>query len=160
MVAREAIGEQGVAHKLRVLAILVALSLAACHPPAAKSQGAPPPPPAAAQGPVNPDAGVTTYSCVDGSSIVAGYPDSQTAVVTYKDHAYTLKRRPSASGARYTGYGLQWWTKGAHASIATLKPAGDAAVEPGLECSAAQGQPAANPATRTSFTPAAGGWRP
>jgi membrane-bound inhibitor of C-type lysozyme len=156
MVAREAIQEQGVEDKPRVLAVLVAMSLAACHPPAAKSQGAPPPPPAA-QGPVNPDAGVTTYSCVDGSSIVAGYPDSQTAVVTYKDHAYTLKRRPSASGARYTGYGLQWWTKGAHASIATLKPGRDAASDPGLECSAAPDQPAANPATRTSFTPSAGG---
>jgi membrane-bound inhibitor of C-type lysozyme len=159
MVTREPIREQGVENKLRALPILVALILAACHPPAARSEAASPPP-RAPQGPVNPDAGVTTYRCVDGSSIVAGYPDSKTAVVTYKDHAYTLKLAPSATGARFTGYGLQWWTKAAHASIAALKPGGDVAVEPGLECAAAPDQPAANPATRTSFTPSGGAWKP
>ena len=139
-----------VVRALPLVALLTPL-LAACHAPAAKPQSAPPP--AAAQGQVNPDAGVTTYRCLDGSSIVAGYPDSRTAVVTYKGHAYTLKLAPSASGARYTGYGLQWWTRGAHASIAPLKPNEEVAAEPGLTCDAAQDQPAANDATRTSFTP-------
>ena len=148
MVARETIREQGVEDSFKVAFVLAAVVLAACHPPAAKSQGAPPP--AAAPGPVNPDAGVTTYRCVDGSTIVAGYPDRDTAVVTYKDHAYTLKRLPSGSGARYAGYGLQWRTNGAHASIAAEDKAG----EPGLECIAAADQPAANPVTRTSFRPA------
>jgi membrane-bound inhibitor of C-type lysozyme len=151
MVAREAIREQGVEDKLRGLAVLIALILAACHAPSAKSEAAPPP--AAPPGPVNPDAGVTTYRCADGSSIVAGYPDRNTAVVTYKDHAYTLKLAPSATGRRYTGYGLQWWTKGARAHVAALKPNGDAPAEPGLACVAAQDQPTANPTTRTSFSP-------
>lgn len=143
MVARRAVREQGVEDKSKALPILIALALAACHAPAAKSQGAPP-------GPVNPDAGVTTYRCADGSSIVAGYPDRNTAVVTYRDHAYTLKLAPSARGARYTGYGLQWWTKGALASIAALKAGEEAATAPGVDC-AAQSQPAT--ATRTAFRP-------
>jgi membrane-bound inhibitor of C-type lysozyme len=145
MVAREAVREQGVEDKLKVLPIVAALALSACHAPAAKSQGAPP---SAAQGPVNPDAGVTAYRCMDGSTIVAGYPDSKTAVVTYKDHAYTLKLAPSASGTRYTGYGLQWQTRGDHATITPLKPGEEAATAPGVECTA---QPQSTQATKTSF---------
>jgi membrane-bound inhibitor of C-type lysozyme len=145
MVACEAVREQGVEDKLKVLSILAALALGACHAPAAKSQGAPP---SAAQGPVNPDAGVTAYKCMDGSTIIAGYPDSKTAVVTYKDHAYTLKLAPSASGARYTGYGLQWQTRGDHATITALKPGEEAATAPGVECIA---QPQSTKATKTAF---------
>jgi membrane-bound inhibitor of C-type lysozyme len=151
MVAREAMREQGVEDKLRGLPVVIAMILAACHAPSAESRAAPPP--AAPQGPVNPDARVTTYRCADGSSIVAGYPDRETAVVTYKDHAYTLKLAPSASGARYTGYGLQWWTQGAQAHVAALKPNGDPPADPGLACVAAQDRPAANRATRTSYAP-------
>jgi membrane-bound inhibitor of C-type lysozyme len=149
MVAREGVEEQGMEDKPKALPVLIALALAACGPPAAKSQGAPP---AAPQGPVNPDAGVTNYRCADGSSIVAGYPDSQTAVVTYRDHAYTLKLAPSASGARYTGYGLQWRTEGDHASIATLNPGETTATAPGVAC-AADARPASQAATRTAFRP-------
>jgi membrane-bound inhibitor of C-type lysozyme len=141
------IAEQGVDDELRILAIATALALAACHPPAAKSQGAPP---AATQGPVNPDAGVTAYRCADGSSIVAGYPDAKTAVVTYKDHAYTLKLAPSVRGQRYTGYGLQWQTDGDRATITALKPGEEAATAPGVGCVA---QPQSAQATKTSFRP-------
>jgi membrane-bound inhibitor of C-type lysozyme len=144
-VAREAVREQGVEDKLKVLTILAALVLGGCHAPPAKSQGAPPP---AAQGPVNPDAGVTAYKCMDGSTIVAGYPDAKTAVVTYRDHAYTLKLAPSASGSRYTGYGLQWQTEGGHARITALKPGEEAATAPGVECAA---EPQSTAPTKTSF---------
>lgn len=72
---------------------------------------------AAAQGPVNPDVRVLRYACADGSTIVAGYPDAQTAIVTWKNHAYTLKLAPGASGARYTGFGLQWRTAGERATL-------------------------------------------
>jgi membrane-bound inhibitor of C-type lysozyme len=133
----------------RAGALAMALALTGCrdHPrePVQAQSAAPP----TAQGSVNPDAGVTRYACVDGSTITAGYPDPQTAVVTYKDHAYTLKLARSASGARYTGYGLQWWTKGAHAAMASLKPGEEIASAPGVDCAAAPTQPAANPATRT-----------
>jgi membrane-bound inhibitor of C-type lysozyme len=103
---------------------------------------------------VNPDAGVTTYACADGQAITAGYPDRQTAIVTYKDHAYTLKLARSASGARYTGYGLQWWVKGAHATIAALAPGEESASAPELDCAAGPVSPGV---TRTSFSPAGGG---
>jgi membrane-bound inhibitor of C-type lysozyme len=72
---------------------------------------------AAAQAPVNPDVRVVPYGCSDGSTIVAGYPDAQTAIVTWKNHAYTLKRAPGAGGARYAGFGLQWRTEGDRATL-------------------------------------------
>jgi membrane-bound inhibitor of C-type lysozyme len=131
--------------KLRILPVVTVLALAACHPPAERSEGAATPP---APGPVNPDAGVTTYKCMDGSSIVAGYPDAKTAVVTYKDHAYTLKLSPSASGQRYTGYGIEWRTEGGHATITALKPGEEAATARGVDCTA---QPQSTKPTKTSF---------
>jgi membrane-bound inhibitor of C-type lysozyme len=115
--------------------ILFAVSVAACRQPQTISRHAPEAPPAAA-GPVNPDARVTAYACVDGQTITAGYPDRETAMVAYKGHAYTLKRAPSGSGARYTGYGLQWSTKGSHAQIAALRPGEETATAAGLDCTA------------------------
>ena len=124
---------------MRAAVLILLLGLAACH-----DQKPPPPPaPPAVSGPVNPDPGVTTYVCMDGQRITAGYPDSQTAVVTYKDHAYTLKLAPSADGARYTGYGLQWWTKDSHGAIAALKGGEEVASGPGLDCTAEGATPAA-----------------
>jgi membrane-bound inhibitor of C-type lysozyme len=153
MVARKGLEEQAVGEKVRAAALaILALGLAGCRDRASIPGEAAVAPPAAGQGPVNPDAGVTVYACVDGQTITAGYPDRRTAIVTYKGHAYTLKLAPSASGARYTGYGLQWWTKGASATIAALKPGEEAATAPGLECSP-QGPLAAEPVTRTSYKP-------
>ena len=100
---------------------------------------------------MNPGVSVAVYACADGQAITAGYPDRETAVVTYKDHAYTLKLARSASGARYTGYGLQWWTKGAHASMAALKPGEDTASAPGLDCAAEPIPLATEPVARTAF---------
>jgi len=72
---------------------------------------------AAAQAPVNPDVRVVTYGCADGSTIVAGYPDPRTAIVTWKNHAYTLKLAPAAGGTRYAGFGLLWRTEGDRATL-------------------------------------------
>lgn len=121
--------------RLKVGLVLGVAVLAACRdapraPPAAEAASP------AAPGPVNPDAGVVRYACADGGVITAGYPDSQTAIVTYKDHAYTLKQVGSAGDARYVGYGLQWRTKGSHAELATLKPGEDVATAPGISCTA------------------------
>ncbi|HZZ32734.1 MAG TPA: MliC family protein [Phenylobacterium sp.] len=128
------------------IGIVLGLALAACH----QQTASPPRPPAS--GPVNPDPGVTTYSCMDGQRITAGYPDPQTAVVTYKDHAYTLKLAHSADGARYTGYGLQWWIRGSHAEIVALKAGEETTSAPGLDCVAEETPPAA--INRTSLTAA------
>jgi membrane-bound inhibitor of C-type lysozyme len=113
---------------------------------------APSPPAPAAPGPVNPDPGVTRYVCADGQTVTAGYPDRETAVVAYRDHTYTLKLAHSADGARYTGYGLQWWTRGGHASLAELKGGEDAASGPGLDCEAPPQDPSGESVTHTAFT--------
>jgi len=135
---------------VRAAVLILLLALAACH----EQKAAPHPAPPAAAGPVNPDPGITTYACVDGQRITAGYPDAQTAVVTYKDHAYTLKLAPSADGSRYTGYGLQWWTRGPRATITALKAGEDIATDPGLACTA-EGEPP--PAAHASLRPASAG---
>jgi membrane-bound inhibitor of C-type lysozyme len=122
---------------VRAAAPILLLALAACHGQKAAPVRAP-----EASGPVNPDPGVTTYACIDGQRITVGYPDARTAVVTYKDHAYTLKLAPSADGARYTGYGLQWQTRGPHATITALKAGEEIASDPGLDCTA-EGSPSA-----------------
>jgi membrane-bound inhibitor of C-type lysozyme len=90
----------------------------------------------AAPQPVNPQVQVTSYRCRDGQTVVAGYPDAQTAVVTVRNHAYNLKLARSASGARYTGYGLQWWVRGPHAALAPLRPGEAVATRPGVDCTA------------------------
>jgi membrane-bound inhibitor of C-type lysozyme len=116
----------------RPLALAVAgLALAACQ----RAETQPAPAPAAAA--VNPDPGVRTYRCADGSSIEAGYPDAQTAIVTVGGHAYTLKAARSADGVRYVGMGLQWWTKGLQdARLARLRPGEIVAADPGVACRA------------------------
>jgi membrane-bound inhibitor of C-type lysozyme len=143
-------------------ALGLALALCACSRPAtppAPEASAPVAgsPPAA----VTADPGVITYACKDGQTVIAGYPDRDTAVVTLGGHAYTLKIARSGSGARYTGMGLQWWTKGlTEAQLARLKPGEDIASAPGVACSAkpveppAPGAPGGLPDDRTPVSEA------
>jgi hypothetical protein len=139
MVADNAMQEQGVDKgRGAVLAILGLLSLAGCD--SRKPASPQPAPPEAAA--VNPDAGVTTYRCRDGQEIVAGYPDADTAIVTYKGHAYPLKRAAGDASAPYTGFGLQWQARGRAAELATLAPGESRAARPGLSCVAAAPAPA------------------
>jgi membrane-bound inhibitor of C-type lysozyme len=152
MVACKGVAEQGVDRNFRpgALAILLGLTVAGCRARETVQRSPAATPPPAAQGQVNPDAGVTAYACVDGQTITAGYPDAQTAVVTYRGHAYTLKRASSAGSARYTGYGLKWQVRGAHATITALRPGEDSAGGVGLDCTA-QAQPPASALTRASY---------
>lgn len=52
------------------------------------------------------------YQCSGGGTIQASYPSTSTAVVTYDGRTYHMNIAISASGARYVGEGLVWWTKG------------------------------------------------
>jgi membrane-bound inhibitor of C-type lysozyme len=124
------------------------LALAACNKPArpaaAPVQVVVPPPvaPVAAQpaAAVNPPVIITNYACAGGKMLEAGYPSATTAVVIWQGHAYTLNQATAASGARYTGFGLQWWSKGvSRANLATLKEGEEIATDPGLECVAQLG---------------------
>jgi len=136
MVARSEAEEQALDRAMRVgtVALLAAAALAGCREPTRRPAAQAPPPAAPSQGSVNPDPGLTHYTCMDGQTITAGYPDRGTAVVTFRDHAYTLKLAPSASGARYVGFGLQWWVKGDRAAIAPLKSGEETASGAGVDC--------------------------
>jgi membrane-bound inhibitor of C-type lysozyme len=124
---------------LAAAAVLATLAANGCSPSTAKEAAVPPPAVTAPvmAGAVNPAVKVTTYACADGQTVVAGYPDQSTAILTYKGHAYTLKIGRSADGARYVGYGLQWWTKGmSQGQLATLKPGEEIASAAGVSCTA------------------------
>ncbi len=55
---------------------------------------------------------VHNYQCESGETIAATYPSTDTATVQYKGNGYNLQIAVSASGARYVGDELEWWTKG------------------------------------------------
>ena len=52
------------------------------------------------------------YRCESGGSIMASYPTIDSVNIQYKGSRYHLKIAVSASGARYVGGKLEWWTKG------------------------------------------------
>ncbi|AZS52049.1 hypothetical protein DM558_15275 [Entomomonas moraniae] len=78
------------------------------------------------------------YQCDDGQRIEAAYPDTNTAILNYQSQLYLLKVAISASGARYTGEGLQWWTKGGEGNIAPLLKDEKYASAKGKNCYALQ----------------------
>lgn len=53
-----------------------------------------------------------SYVCQSGETIAATYPSTDTATIRYKGNTYNMQIAVSASGARYVGGELQWWTKG------------------------------------------------
>jgi membrane-bound inhibitor of C-type lysozyme len=133
------------ATRLFVLAILGGGLTAACSREQAPARA--PAKESAALAPASPvaaDPKLTTYACEDGRTVRAGYPDRETAVLTVGGHTYTLKIAISASGARYTGYGRQWWTKGLdEGRLAPLKSGEDVASAAGVQCRRAEVEPPA-----------------
>lgn len=55
---------------------------------------------------------VHNYQCESGQTVDATYSSSDTATIDYKGSAYSMEIAVSASGARYVGDDLEWWTKG------------------------------------------------
>lgn len=86
----------------------IAALLAACSPPA--EEAAPAPPQDVTGVPATTDSQAVSYACESGRTVAVRYPDAQSAVLTYDGRAVTLKTATSASGARYAGEGLEWWT--------------------------------------------------
>jgi membrane-bound inhibitor of C-type lysozyme len=114
----------------------LALALAGCG-----RHAAPPPTPAAAQ-PVKP---ATVYHCADGRTVQARY-DGRRAELQVGGRRYALAAAMSASGARYVGEGLQWWTKGLeHGRLSVLKPGEQVAADPGVACSTSAAEVAPPP---------------
>lgn len=84
----------------------LALTVAACSQEAAE----PPAPVAPSPTATTPAAPPVSYACESGQSVTVAYPDTSTAQVTYQGQTYTLRTVQAASGARYTGSGIEWWT--------------------------------------------------
>lgn len=119
-------------HLMVAIGALASLGLAACNPAPEKANA-----PAEV---AKPEAKLTSYACADGRTVRASYPDPDTAVVEIDGKSRNLKIAISASGARYTGDGYQWWTKGmSEAQLSPLAPGEDIASAPGVNCSAAPG---------------------
>lgn len=85
---------------------MLALTVAACSPEAEQ----PPAPVTPSPAPASPAAPPVSYACESGQSVTVSYPDASTAQVSYKGQAYTLRTAQAASGARYVGSGVEWWT--------------------------------------------------
>jgi membrane-bound inhibitor of C-type lysozyme len=77
------------------------------------------------------------YTCSDGQSVQASYPDNNTAIIKLKGETHTLHVALSGSGARYIGEGWQWWTKGMRdGRLAPLAAGETIAGAPGIACHA------------------------
>lgn len=85
---------------------VLALTVAACSPEAEQ----PPAPLPASTAPSAPTAPPISYACESGEAITVSYPDTSTAQLAYKGQTYALRTTQAASGARYVGSGIEWWT--------------------------------------------------
>jgi membrane-bound inhibitor of C-type lysozyme len=138
--------------QLAVAAAMAGLGLAACSKP--QEQAKAPEPPAKA-------APMTVYNCADGRTVRASYPDPDTALVDIDGKIRTLKIAISASGARYTGDGYQWWAKGmTQGQLSPLAAGEEIATVPGVNCETAEADVAppetsgAQPADKTPLSEA------
>lgn len=67
-----------------------------------------------------------SYRCENGMQVKASYPTDSVALLRYDEQTYQLHVARAASGVRYVGDTLQWWTKGnGVGSTALLSPRGD-----------------------------------
>lgn len=85
---------------------LAVFAAAACSPEAETL----PAPVTSSPVPIGTHAPVASYVCESGQSATVAYPVTATALLTYKGRSYTLRIVQSASGARYVGSGLEWWS--------------------------------------------------
>ena len=53
-----------------------------------------------------------TMHCTDGPTVTFHFPDPETLMLTVNGSAHRLERQRTASGARYSGEGMDFWNKG------------------------------------------------
>ncbi len=68
------------------------------------------------------------YSCDSGVRVTATYPDTDSARVTYLGREHSMRVDVSASGTRYVGDLLEWWTKGTEGTLLQRNASGDSNV--------------------------------
>jgi membrane-bound inhibitor of C-type lysozyme len=107
---------------------------------------------------------IVGYACESGKTVSVQYPDASTAQLTYQNQTYALRSVQSASGARYSGSGVEWWTATRDgqeaATLSRLGPnenIGVAILERCARPSSGTGQP---PGPTPSPAPAPGGVLP
>ena len=61
--------------------------------------------------------GLTRFTCSDGADFDVRFLGPETVQILISDRDYILQRNPTASGARYIGDGIDFWNKGADASL-------------------------------------------
>lgn len=88
-----------------LVSTLALIAAAGCSPDAES----PPAPVAPSPTPAGPVAPPISYACESGQAVTVAYPDTATAQLTYKTQTYTLRMVQAASGARFTGSGMEWW---------------------------------------------------
>lgn len=88
----------------KILTVSLGLLLASCS----QERGSEPTSPVEA--PANQPMPAVGYACESGKTIAVAYPDAQTARLSYDGRDHLLTNVVSASGARYAGEGLEWWT--------------------------------------------------
>lgn len=142
-----------------IVSSLALIAATGCTPEAEN----PPAPVTPSPAPAASAAPPVSYACESGQSITVAYPDTATAQLTYKAQAYTLRTVQSASGARYAGSGLEWWTAtrdgSESATLSRLGPNEDVGVAVLERCSRPSSGPIA-PGPVPSPQPAPGGVLP
>lgn len=97
--------------------------------------------------PAGPMPAPISYACESGQSVSVAYPDTSTAQLTYKGQTYVLRTVQAASGARFTGSGMEWQTVTAEgqesATLSRLGPNQDVGVAVLERCSRPSSGPVA-----------------
>ena len=138
---------------------LALFAAAACSPEAQTPPAPVTPSPVTVGTPAPP----VSYACESGQSVTVAYPDTATGLLTYKGQSYTLRTVQSASGARYAGSGLEWWSATRDgtesATLSRLGPNEDVGVAVLERCSRPSSGPVA-PGPAPGPQPAPGGVLP
>jgi membrane-bound inhibitor of C-type lysozyme len=58
-----------------------------------------------------------TMTCADGPIVTFRHPDPEHLELTLDGSTHVLERQRTASGARYTGDGIDFWNKGAEVML-------------------------------------------
>lgn len=148
--------------RLAIVTVSTLALVAACTQPAEKAEPQPTQPQATA--PTMPAAPPVGYACESGQTVTVAYPDTATAQITYKGQAFAMRAVQAASGARYAGSGLEWWTETRDgqesATLSRLGPNEDVGVAVLERCSRPAAGVANPPGPAPIPTPAPGGVLP
>lgn len=139
----------------KIVPTLALLAATACTREAEAPPTAPVEPTPAPAGPMS---APVSYACESGQSVTVAYPDTSTAQLTWKGKAYALRAVQAASGARFTGSGMEWQTTAAggreSATLSRLGPNQDVGVAVLERCSRPSSGPVApGPASSPDILP-------